>query len=72
MVLQPNLVSGCTLIPTFSVPNWIMHFCFITTFTPLRKEEENKREKRKKTQETKPIFEGSTYLRNAGSDLVEI
>jgi len=42
-----------------------MHFCFITTFTPLRKEEE------KKNEETKPIFEGS-YLVNAWCDLVEI
>jgi len=38
-----------------------MHFCFITTFTPLRKEE---KKKRKKNEETKPIFEGS-YLGNA-------
>jgi len=45
--------------------NRIMHFCFITTFTPLRKEKE------KKNEETQPIFEGS-YLGNAWCDLVEI
>jgi len=45
--------------------NQIMHFCFITTFTPLRKEGEKKRK------ETKPIFEGS-YLVNTQCDLVEI
>jgi len=43
--------------------NRIMHFCFITTFTPLRKEEKN--------EETKPIFEG-LYLGNAWCNLVEI
>jgi len=43
--------------------NRITHFCFTTTFTPLRKEEKNV--------ETKPIFEGS-YLRNALCDLAEI
>jgi len=41
-----------------------MHLCFITTFTPLRKEQ-------KRNKETKPIFEGS-YLRNARCDLVVI
>jgi len=40
--------------------NRIMHLYFITTFTPLRKEEE------KKNEETKPIFEGS-YLGNASA-----
>jgi len=43
--------------------NQIMHFCLITTFTPLRK--------KKKNEETKPIFEGS-YLGNAQCDLIEI
>jgi len=43
--------------------NRIMPLCFITTFTPLRKEEKKK--------ETKPIFEDS-YLGNARCDLVEI
>jgi len=42
--------------------NWIMHFCFITTFTPWWKNN---------NEETKPIFEGS-YLRNTRCDLVEI
>jgi len=37
--------------------NWIMHLCFITTFTPWRK-------KKGKNEETKPVFEGS-YLGNA-------
>jgi len=36
-----------------------MHLCFITTFTPLRKEE-------KKNEETKPVFEGS-YLGKPGA-----
>jgi len=40
--------------------------CFIATFTPLRKEEE-----RRKNEETQPTFEGS-YLGNAWRDLVEI
>jgi len=44
-----------------------MHFCFIITFTPLRKEVG----KNNKNKETKPIFEGS-YLRNALCDLIEI
>ena len=51
--------------------NRIMHLCFITTFTPLRKEEEKKKKKKKKNEETKPVFEGS-YLGNAWCDLVEI
>jgi len=38
--------------------NLIMHLCFITTFTPLRKVEE-----KKKNEETKPIFEGSYQVR---------
>ena len=46
--------------------NRIMHLCFITTFTPLRKEEK----KEKKNEKTQPTFEGS-YLRNAWHDLVE-
>jgi len=33
-----------------------MHFCFITTFTPLGKDEKRKKEKKKKNQETKPIL----------------
>jgi len=44
--------------------NWIMHLCFITTFTPWPK-------RWKKNKETKPIFEGS-YLGNAQCDLFEI
>jgi len=42
--------------------NWIMHLCFITTFTPWRKEN---------NEEIKPIFEGS-YLGNTRCDLVKI
>jgi len=45
--------------------NRLMHFWFITTFTPLQKEE-----KEEKNEETKPIFEGS-FLRNAMCNLVE-
>jgi len=47
-----------------------MHLCFITTFTPLQKEEK-KQQQQKKNKETKPIFEGS-YLRNTWRGLAEI
>jgi len=45
-----------------------MHFCLIATFIPLRKEE---KKKKRKNEETKPIFEGS-YVGNARCDLVEM
>jgi len=46
--------------------NQIMILCFTTTFTPWQKEE-----KRKKNEETKPIFEGS-YLGKTSRHLFEI
>jgi len=65
MVLQPNLVSGCALIPPFMKVYQISRqsdtaFVFYNNFHTLTKT-------RKKT-ETQPIFEGS-YL---GHDLVEM
>jgi len=58
------------LYPTFQCTefqgNWIMYLCFITTFTPRRKEE-----KKGKNEETKLTFKG-LYLGNAWCDLVEI
>jgi len=68
MVLQPNLVSGCTLIQaafqcTKFQGNQIMPLCsYFHTFT---------KRKKKKNEKTLPTFEGS-YLRNAQRDLVEI
>jgi len=67
MVLQRNLVSGCAFILPFSVPNFKgigNAFVFYNNFHTLTK-------RRRKNEETKPIFEGS-YLRNTQCDLVEI
>jgi len=62
--LQPNLVSECALILSFSVPNLRQSDNTLQQFSHL----DEKEKKRKKNKETQPIFEGS----NAWHDLVEI
>jgi len=62
IVLQPNLVPGCTLIPHFSVPNFKVIRLWICVLWQLSHLD---------TKKKKPIFEGS-YLGNTWHNLVEI
>jgi len=72
MVLQPNLVSWCTLMPPFCVPNFKVTesfhaISFHGNFHTLMKRRKKNREKK----EIKPIFKYS-YLENAWHDMVKI
>jgi len=58
MVLQQNLVSGCTLILPFSVPNFkAIRLCFCSNFHTL-----TKRGRKKKTKELSQLSKVHTYL----------